>query len=42
MVVYAFDADDTLEVSNGLVKLFDLVTLREPAISSDSVETGRW
>ena len=29
MVVYAFDVDDTLEVSNGPVKLADLVKLRE-------------
>jgi hypothetical protein len=29
MVVYAFDVDETLEVSKGPVKLFDLVTLRE-------------
>ena len=29
MVVYAFDVDETLEVSNGPVKLSDLVTLRE-------------
>ena len=29
MVVYAFDVDETLEVSNGPVKLFDLVKLRE-------------
>ena len=28
MVVYAFDVDETLEVSNGPVKLFDLVKLR--------------
>src|SRR3990172_7963434 len=29
MVVYAFDVDDTLEVSKGPVKLLDLVKLRE-------------
>ncbi len=29
MVVYAFDVDETLEVSKGPVKLFDLVKLRE-------------
>ena len=29
MVVYAFDVDDTLEVSKGPVKLVDLVKLRE-------------
>ena len=29
MAVYAFDVDDTLEVSKGPVKLFDLVKLRE-------------
>ena len=29
MVVYAFDVDETLEVSKGPVKLVDLVTLRE-------------
>ena len=29
VVVYAFDVDETLEVSNGPVKLFDLVKLRE-------------
>ena len=29
MVVYAFDVDDTLEVSKGPVKLSDLVNLRE-------------
>jgi hypothetical protein len=29
MVVYAFDVDDTLEVSKGPVKLVDLVNLRE-------------
>ena len=29
MVVYAFDVDETLEVSNGPVQLFDLVKLRE-------------
>ena len=29
MVVYAFDVDETLEVSNGPVKLFDLVKLRK-------------
>lgn len=29
MVVYAFDVDETLEVSKGPVKLSDLVTLRE-------------
>ena len=29
MAVYAFDVDETLEVSKGPVKLFDLVTLRE-------------
>jgi hypothetical protein len=28
-IVYAFDVDDTLEVSNGPVKMRDLVTLRE-------------
>jgi len=28
MVVYAFDVDETLEVSKGPVKLFDLVKLR--------------
>jgi hypothetical protein len=29
MVVYAFDVDETLEVSNGPVKLLDLAKLRE-------------
>ncbi len=29
MAVYAFDVDDTLEVSEGPVKLSDLVDLRE-------------
>ena len=29
MVVYAFDVDETLEVSNGPVRLVDLVKLRE-------------
>lgn len=29
MVVYAFDVDETLEVSSGPVKLVDLLTLRE-------------
>ena len=29
MVLYAFDVDETLEVSKGPVKLFDLVKLRE-------------
>jgi hypothetical protein len=29
MVVYAFDVDETLEVSNGPVKLVDRVKLRE-------------
>ena len=29
MVVYAFDVDETLELSNGPVKLADLVVLRE-------------
>jgi hypothetical protein len=29
MVVYAFDVDETLEVSKGPVKLADLVTLRQ-------------
>ena len=29
MAVYAFDVDDTLEVSKGPVKLSDLVDLRE-------------
>jgi hypothetical protein len=29
VVVYAFDVDETLEVSKGPVKLADLVTLRE-------------
>jgi hypothetical protein len=29
IVVYAFDVDETLEVSKGPVKLFDLVKLRE-------------
>jgi hypothetical protein len=29
MVVYAFDVDETLEVSKGPVKLVDLVKLRE-------------
>jgi hypothetical protein len=29
MVVYAFDVDDTLEVSNGPVRLDDLIELRE-------------
>ena len=29
MVVYAFDVDETLEVSKGPVKLLDLVKLRE-------------
>jgi len=29
MVVYAFDVDETLEVSTGPVQLFDLVKLRE-------------
>jgi hypothetical protein len=28
MIVYAFDVDETLEVSKGPVKLIDLVTLR--------------
>jgi hypothetical protein len=29
MIVYAFDVDETLEVSNGPVKLLDLAKLRE-------------
>jgi hypothetical protein len=42
MVVYAFDVDETLEVSKGPVKLFELVELRERAISSASVGIGLW
>jgi hypothetical protein len=39
MVVYAFDVDETLEVSKGPVRLADLVTLRH---QSGSVGIGRW